>query len=75
MTQFYHGPAKDGEPPPLTRHDWMLASYCHARALDLPAGMAAEYCRRYLPLGFLGARLTTEIVLRSLVFPPPGSCT
>jgi hypothetical protein len=72
MTPFYHGNASPGEPPPLLPTEWLELSYCHARALNLPAGKAADYRRRFLPLACLGPHLTTEVVLRSLVFPPSG---
>lgn len=60
----------------LARHStWLLLSYCHARAAGHPAISADAYCRRHLPLAPLGARLTTEAVILSLLMPKAGSAS
>lgn len=58
----------------LARHpEWLLLAFCHAKAGGHPVGTAAGFCRRHLPLAALGARLTTEAVIVSLLSPPAGS--
>jgi hypothetical protein len=69
MSRFYTSKQPRSQHP-LARHSaWLLLSYCHARAAGYPAISADEFCRRNLPLAALGARLTTEPVILSLVTP------
>ncbi len=71
MSSFYHSKPTSGDPPPRDPREWLILSYCHARALGLPAGSVSDYCDKHLPLMFLGPRLTTKAVICSLMFPPP----
>jgi len=73
MTQFYQSKQPRSQHR-LARHpEWLLLSYCHAKAGGYPVGSANGFCRRHLPLAALGARLTTEAVIVSLLSPPTRS--
>lgn len=69
MSRSYHGtPA--GKQHPLAKHpEWLLIAYCHARAAGLPAGSADQFCTQHLAFASLADRLTTEVVLFTLLFP------
>jgi hypothetical protein len=73
MTQFYQSKQPRSQHR-LARHpEWLLLAYCHAKAIGFPVGTADGFCRRHLPLAALGARLTTEAVIVSLLSPPTRS--
>lgn len=69
MRSIYHvepSPThRTGDDPP----EWLVLSFCHARAAGLPTGTFREFCQRQLPLVALASRLTTEVVLHTLVCP------
>ncbi len=69
MSASYHGGSTAGQP---TGHSqWLHMAYCHARASGLPQCRVDDFCRRHLYLAPLGPKLTTEVVLRTLILPAP----
>lgn len=72
MSEFYQ--SSQGGKKFLARHpEWLLLSYCHARAAGFPTGTAHEFCRRNLPLLPLADRLTCTTVIWSVAIPAPRS--
>ena len=69
MSRSYHGTPAGEQQRHAEHPECLLLSYCHARTAGLPAGAVHEFCTRFLPLVQLADRLTTEIVLRTLLFP------
>jgi hypothetical protein len=69
MFRFYHDGASAGqhEAPPTC----LILAYGHARQAGLPWCSFRDFCRRHLALSPLGPRLTTEVVLRTLILPAP----
>jgi hypothetical protein len=69
MSASYHGGSTAGQP---TGHStWLYVAYVMARQRDIPYCTKAEFCRRHLSLAPLGPKLTTEVVLRTLILPAP----
>jgi hypothetical protein len=69
MTAFYHAGTSAGEhEPPST---WLHLCYCHARAAGLPQCTVRDFFRRHIALASLGPKLTTEVVIRTLILPAP----